>query len=315
MSGYIRERVSNLVAPGFPDNSSAKAAEPTSDPMAELLAGFRPAKKVAKDAMYAAPADVRRLGSDATAQGVVLASLAAAEKRAAEARALKVSTASRQAPEQAAGGAEDLLQAIRAKAAAAATGGRPIPLAAAPRPLPQASTSKAAPPRALAPPKARPLGRTTSSQNPLAASFDHSAAQPLVNRHPLDPVRDHISATNYVFQPFEAKILRAGTFKVVLIIDTREVGTTRANRTEMIDELSKLGVKVDRKMLPLGDMLWVARKVDATGKPTGEDDVVLDAIVERKRLDDLCSSIIDGRYATQKVSVHSLARVGLKVAD
>lgn len=49
-------------------------------------------------------------------------------------------------------------------------------------------------------------------------------------------------------------------------------------------------------------MLWVARRVDASGRPTGKDDVVLDAIVERKRLDDLCTSIKDGRYTEQKVS-------------
>lgn len=30
-------------------------------------------------------------------------------------------------------------------------------------------------------------------------------------------------------------------------------------------------------------------------------DLVLDYIVERKRMDDFCSSIIDGRYKEQKV--------------
>ncbi len=30
-------------------------------------------------------------------------------------------------------------------------------------------------------------------------------------------------------------------------------------------------------------------------------DIVLDYVVERKRVDDLCQSIIDGRYKEQKV--------------
>lgn len=36
------------------------------------------------------------------------------------------------------------------------------------------------------------------------------------------------------------------------------------------------------------------------------EELVLDHIVERKRLDDLCSSIIDGRFREQKVlSLHT----------
>lgn len=325
MSGYIRERVSNATAPGFPDSALSNPAEPPSDSMADLLAGFRPPKKVAKDAMYAAPSVVRRLGSDATAQGQASASLLAAEKREAEARAARAyaahvaaTKAAEQADPSRAGpssgfGSPDLVP-VRAREAPATSNFRPAPLPStsktpAPRAAPRPSTS-----HLLKPPSsaqrlaaqrlpARLLSRTTSSQNPLAASLDFSdALGSLVNRHPLDPVRDHVSTTNFVARPFEAEILRPGSFKVVLIVDTREIGTSKSKRTEMIDELTKVGVEVDRKMLPLGDMLWVARRVDASGNPTGKDDVVLDAIVERKRLDDLCTSIRDGRYTEQKVS-------------
>lgn len=76
----------------------------------------------------------------------------------------------------------------------------------------------------------------------------------------------------------------------------------------MCEKMEGEGVPCERRMLPLGDMLWVAKRWDferdrpAEGAGgSGNGDVVLDAIVERKRLDDLCSSIIDGRYVGQKV--------------
>ncbi|ORY88022.1 hypothetical protein BCR35DRAFT_324374 [Leucosporidium creatinivorum] len=327
MSGYIRERVSNATAPGFPDAAASKAAEPPSDSMADLLAGFRPPKKVAKDAMYAAPSDVRRLGSDSTSQGYGSASLLAAEKREAEARAAKAyaahvaATKAAEQPERARTGSSSgfdspQLAPVRAREAPATSNFRPAPLPStstsktpAARPAPRPSTSNLLkPPSPAQHLAARPLSRTTSSQNPLAASLDFTdALGPLVNRHPLDPVRDHVSTTNFIPRPFEAEILRPGSFKVVLIVDTREIGTSKSKRTEMIDELTKVGVEVDRKMLPLGDMLWVARRVDASGRPTGKDDVVLDAIVERKRLDDLCTSIKDGRYTEQKQRLRNSA--------
>ena len=41
-------------------------------------------------------------------------------------------------------------------------------------------------------------------------------------------------------------------------------------------------------MLPLGDMLWIARK--------GRVEVCLDYILERKTADDFAASLMDGRY-------------------
>lgn len=88
----------------------------------------------------------------------------------------------------------------------------------------------------------------------------------------------------------------------MLIVDHREVSSKSSKRrTELYDDLVKEGVPTARKGLPLGDMIWVARPVNAYGEPTNEDDIVLDAVVERKRLDDLCESILDGRYLEQKV--------------
>ena len=47
-------------------------------------------------------------------------------------------------------------------------------------------------------------------------------------------------------------------------------------------------VNVERRMLPLGDMLWIARK--------DRVEVCLDYILERKTADDFAASLMDGRY-------------------
>lgn len=57
--------------------------------------------------------------------------------------------------------------------------------------------------------------------------------------------------------------------------------------------LLQKGVRCETRQLPLGDMLWIARRSD---DPTSE--VLLGYIVERKTAPDLASSIVDGRYAT-----------------
>lgn len=55
--------------------------------------------------------------------------------------------------------------------------------------------------------------------------------------------------------------------------------------------------------MPVGDGIWIARH------KTFDSEYVLDFIVERKKIDDLCSSIRDNRYKDQKlrllVIIHS----------
>lgn len=60
--------------------------------------------------------------------------------------------------------------------------------------------------------------------------------------------------------------------------------------------LLQQGVRCETRQLPLGDMLWIARRRD---DPTSE--VLLGYIVERKTASDLASSIIDGRYARRRL--------------
>ncbi|KZS98881.1 hypothetical protein SISNIDRAFT_447705 [Sistotremastrum niveocremeum HHB9708] len=82
-------------------------------------------------------------------------------------------------------------------------------------------------------------------------------------------------------------------YEVYLVLDTREI-KNQQNRDYIEDKLMKRGIKLLRKALALGDVTWVARR-----KSDGEL-FALDYILERKRLDDLCGSIKDGRFHDQK---------------
>ncbi|SCV74297.1 BQ2448_6729 [Microbotryum intermedium] len=323
MTGYLRGRIANSVAPGFPSMSTAAlstAVTPSSTPRPQfpeidLLAGYKERPPpLDKDAMYAPPVPIRRLGSDLAVQPIVAPRPAASTS--------KVMTLDHGGNHGAVdrGTSSPNLSSSRASAASSvprATSSLPALLRerAEHADVPGASARsnsfrQSLPPvgaSSRAPAPGRPLARTSSSQNPLLAAFDQ-LPNPFINRHPLDPVKDHIAAVPYVHHPFSAKVLLAGTFRVMLVIDSREVGLSmRGKRTEMINSLEKETVPCDRRMLPLGDMIWVARPINSLDQPTGEDDVVLDAIVERKRLDDLCHSIIDGRYVSQKIRLKDSA--------
>ncbi|KAF7951739.1 hypothetical protein EAE96_007038 [Botrytis aclada] len=101
---------------------------------------------------------------------------------------------------------------------------------------------------------------------------------------------------------FEPIILRPGTFTVELILDNREVASKK-DRDGIPNQLTSMGVPHSVRALPLGDFLWVARVREDKAKwlNLGASNLImLDYIMERKRLDDLIGSIKDGRYEEQK---------------
>ncbi|KAI1808319.1 hypothetical protein F4811DRAFT_502037 [Daldinia bambusicola] len=105
--------------------------------------------------------------------------------------------------------------------------------------------------------------------------------------------------------------LAPGSFEVQLVLDVREI-RSKTDRDYMQNELAKKGVNPIMRALELGDALWVAKCHDANflSRLGAEgDEVVLDYIVERKRLDDLIGSIKDGRFHEQKFR---LKRSGIK---
>lgn len=75
-------------------------------------------------------------------------------------------------------------------------------------------------------------------------------------------------------------------------------GKTRPQDDETISELNKAKILFEVRSLKVGDFAWIAR-CKLTNK-----ELVLPYIVERKTLEDLSSSIKDGRYHEQKVKIN-----------
>nr|XP_027201123.1 crossover junction endonuclease MUS81-like [Dermatophagoides pteronyssinus] len=107
-------------------------------------------------------------------------------------------------------------------------------------------------------------------------------------------------------------ILEAGTYEIVLCIDTRERYSDRQgtqNRTAFPVALQQKGIPVEIRTLPLGDFVWIAReKIQTQFDSNNQNNIqhqirrelVLDYIIERKRIDDLASSIKSHRWNEQK---------------
>ncbi|PGH04964.1 hypothetical protein AJ79_06921 [Helicocarpus griseus UAMH5409] len=96
--------------------------------------------------------------------------------------------------------------------------------------------------------------------------------------------------------------LPSDSFTVELILDVREIRAVK-DRDYIANELSKKGITPVVRSLEVGDVLWVAKCKDPfflTRHGEEGDEIMLDYIVERKRLDDLIGSIKDGRFHEQK---------------
>ncbi|XP_034159889.2 crossover junction endonuclease MUS81 [Pangasianodon hypophthalmus] len=110
-----------------------------------------------------------------------------------------------------------------------------------------------------------------------------------------------------------AAYLLPGSYDIVLCVDFIETtGGNTARKQELVKELQRNGVTFDIRKLNVGDFLWVAREkvapVPGQLRPPVAKELVLDYIIERKRIDDLCGSIMDGRFREQKFR---LKRCGL----
>ncbi|KAJ3266244.1 Crossover junction endonuclease mus81 [Chytriomyces hyalinus] len=99
-------------------------------------------------------------------------------------------------------------------------------------------------------------------------------------------------------KPFRNLSFAPGEFEIILLLDTREV-KNGANRSFFYDGLVNRNVKVEQRMLELGDVMFIARP-KTNGQYHGDDEIVLEYIIERKTMDDLVSSIKDGRFKEQK---------------
>ncbi|XP_069821500.1 crossover junction endonuclease MUS81 [Dendropsophus ebraccatus] len=108
--------------------------------------------------------------------------------------------------------------------------------------------------------------------------------------------------------------LRPGQFNVILCVDFIETTGGAAHRKqELVSELKRNGVSFDVRKLHIGDFMWVAQEkvqpVPGQLRIPQARELALDYVIERKRMDDLCGSIIDGRFREQKFR---LKRCGLR---
>lgn len=96
------------------------------------------------------------------------------------------------------------------------------------------------------------------------------------------------------FHFFVPEVLQPGTFTIHLLLDNREV-RAKNDRDYIQNTLSTAGVTPLTRALSVGDAMWIARE-----RALPNREIVLDHIIERKRLDDLVASIKDGRFHDQK---------------
>ncbi|XP_055594338.1 crossover junction endonuclease MUS81 [Uranotaenia lowii] len=82
--------------------------------------------------------------------------------------------------------------------------------------------------------------------------------------------------------------------KVILLVDTQEaIGKSKSSLDRTLKELDQYRIAYEVRRLSVGDFLWIVR--DDNGR-----EFILPYVVERKRMDDLASSIKDGRFHEQK---------------
>lgn len=91
---------------------------------------------------------------------------------------------------------------------------------------------------------------------------------------------------------------------------------SRSKAQEVVNELQKNGVTIYVQRLSVGDFVWVCRETQDMASNRNrltmshKTELMLPYVVERKRTDDLASSIRDGRYREQK---HRLVDSKLRV--
>nr|CAG4647054.1 EOG090X06E6 [Megafenestra aurita]SVE92395.1 EOG090X06E6 [Megafenestra aurita] len=97
--------------------------------------------------------------------------------------------------------------------------------------------------------------------------------------------------------------LKAGEYEIILCVDCAEVSGSSGSGNNQKEAAAKAfqncGVPYDVRKLTIGDYLWICKPKGSSGVGTDRE-LVLPYVVERKRMDDLVSSMKDGRFKEQK---------------
>jgi ERCC4-type nuclease len=153
------------------------------------------------------------------------------------------------------------------------------------------------------PAQQQPLSQTISQASPLPASqplsTSSSQLQDLTSR-PFFPSQKSttINYSELIEQQGPMECLLPGEYEIVLVLDSREI-QMKGNRDYFQESLASKGIQCITRSMDLGDVIWIARK-KTTHSSNQDEELFLDYIIERKRLDDLVSSIKDGRFTEQK---------------
>jgi len=194
----------------------------------------------------------------------------------------------------------------------------------------RSSGARASPPAPLA---ARlglvPLTRSSQPQrqHPAPAPAPPPSAARSLNPWRLPTACAGAAPATLRLPPLPPGVAFGAVYDVVLCLDDREhfggsisgPSADRGARTDAaLAALAAAGTRVEKRRLPGGDAVWLARRkrdkggggggaapAPAIASAAGDDDYVLDFVVERKRVDDLIGSLRSGRLARQ---THALAR-------
>ena len=111
-----------------------------------------------------------------------------------------------------------------------------------------------------------------------------------------DQIKNTLLEEYLDFMKFDSKEKINSSFSenIYLIVDLREKGAGNENfRVEILNKCS-YPIPIEEKNLSLGDFTWIYKD-----QLDGEE-YMIDFIIERKTLNDLSASILDGRYNEQK---------------
>lgn len=120
---------------------------------------------------------------------------------------------------------------------------------------------------------------------------DETSRDSVVSQGPLSSQQSNSMPVSSCNDRDVSFVLRAGTYDIILVTDQRE-------KIQIINLDSS--IKMQTRTLSCGDFIWIARPKDLDDYDKTRD-LVLDYVVERKRLDDLQQSIFDGRFEQQKL--------------
>ncbi|XP_044761117.1 crossover junction endonuclease MUS81 [Coccinella septempunctata] len=101
------------------------------------------------------------------------------------------------------------------------------------------------------------------------------------------------------FSEYEDFLMAPYSFDIILFVDTQETNGRQIDpkNDAILKELERLNVNYEVRNLKVGDYCWVCRH------KISKKEFIAPYIVERKRMDDLASSIKDGRFHEQKFRI------------